>query len=112
MGAPYFRVMLMHFTVLLGAFIIQLLGQTEFVLLLFVGLKTISDLYFHGLEHTHMNSLSEPSRSQEMGDIIVSQVENEMARNPERYSQKEEVKGLLKFFLPTSNSESPEEKRN
>jgi hypothetical protein len=51
MGAPYGRVVVLHLTILFGAFAIAILGAPQFALLLLVGLKTAFDLGLHVREH-------------------------------------------------------------
>lgn len=51
MGAPYGRVVVLHLTIILGAFAVALLGSPVGALLLLVGLKTAFDLGLHLREH-------------------------------------------------------------
>lgn len=51
MFQPYPRVIIMHVTILVGAFLIVLLDRPLFALLLLVGLKIIVDLSGHVIEH-------------------------------------------------------------
>jgi hypothetical protein len=51
MGAPYGRVVLLHLTILLGAFGVAFLGASEIQLLVFVVLKTLLDLSLHLRQH-------------------------------------------------------------
>ena len=52
LNAPYKRVMVMHFTVLLGAFAIDALGGPIVALLVLIALKTYMDLVAHSKEHS------------------------------------------------------------
>ena len=60
--APYSRVMIMHITVLLGAFLIEFLGSPIYAIILLIMLKTLIDLKAHlregrearALESLHM----------------------------------------------------------
>ena len=51
MGAPYGRVVVLHLTILIGAFGIAFLGASEVQLLIFVVLKTALDLNLHLRQH-------------------------------------------------------------
>jgi hypothetical protein len=51
MGAPYGRVVVLHLTILFGAFAVAFLGSPIAALLLLVGLKTALDLGLHRREH-------------------------------------------------------------
>lgn len=51
MMAPYARVMILHFTIILGGFATMALGEPTLALLLLVVLKTGYDLYAHLIEH-------------------------------------------------------------
>ena len=51
MGAPYARVVVLHLTILFGAFAVAILGAPIAALLLLVGLKTALDLGLHRREH-------------------------------------------------------------
>lgn len=51
MFQPYPRLIIMHVTILVGAFFIATLGQPLFALLLLVGLKIVVDLTGHVIEH-------------------------------------------------------------
>lgn len=51
MGAPYGRVVVLHLTILLGAFGVAFLGATEVQLIIFVVLKTLFDLGLHLRQH-------------------------------------------------------------
>lgn len=51
MAAPYGRVIVLHLTILLGAFVVAFLGAPVGALLLLVGLKTAFDLNLHRREH-------------------------------------------------------------
>lgn len=44
MGRPYGRVLVLHFTIVFGAFLVRFLGQSVAVLLLFVLLKIVADV--------------------------------------------------------------------
>ncbi len=50
MGAPYGRVVVLHLTILLGAFAVAIVGAPIAALLLLVGLKTAFDLTLHRRE--------------------------------------------------------------
>jgi uncharacterized membrane protein len=45
MFGPYKRVMIMHVSILLGAFLVSVFGNNFAFLALLVALKTVSDLY-------------------------------------------------------------------
>jgi hypothetical protein len=47
MGAPYGRVVILHVTIVLGAFLVAFLGSPIWALVLMVGLKTVADLAAH-----------------------------------------------------------------
>jgi hypothetical protein len=47
MGAPYGRVVILHVTIVLGAFLVAFLGSPIWALVLLVGLKTVADLAAH-----------------------------------------------------------------
>ena len=47
MSAPYGRVVVLHVTIVLGAFLVAFLGSPVWALVLMVGLKTIADLAAH-----------------------------------------------------------------
>jgi hypothetical protein len=51
MAAPYGRVVVLHLTILLGAFGLAFLGASEIQLLIFVVLKTLLDLNLHLRQH-------------------------------------------------------------
>ncbi|MBI2780272.1 MAG: hypothetical protein HYX55_00560 [Chloroflexi bacterium] len=51
MGAPYGRVVVLHLTILFGAFAVAFLGSPVAALLLLVGLKTALDVGLHRREH-------------------------------------------------------------
>jgi len=51
MGQPYARVVIMHITILGGAFLTMALGSPVALLLILVGLKTIIDIKMHLWEH-------------------------------------------------------------
>jgi hypothetical protein len=51
MGAPYARVVVLHLTILFGAFAVAILGSPVVALLILVGLKTALDLGLHRREH-------------------------------------------------------------
>ncbi len=51
MGQPYGRVVILHLTILFGAFIVLLLRAPQLVLLLFVALKVAVDVHSHLKEH-------------------------------------------------------------
>jgi hypothetical protein len=51
MSAPYGRVVVLHLTILLGAFGVAFLGASEIQLLVFVVLKTLLDLSLHLRQH-------------------------------------------------------------
>lgn len=51
MGAPYGRVVVLHLTIIFGAFAVAFLGSPVGALLLLVGLKTAFDLGLHLREH-------------------------------------------------------------
>ena len=51
MAAPYGRVVILHFTILLGALLASFLGQPIGALVVLVGLKTVLDLWLHLREH-------------------------------------------------------------
>lgn len=51
MKAPYSRVVVLHLTIILGAFVVTLVGAPIAALLLLVGLKTVTDLAAHLREH-------------------------------------------------------------
>jgi energy-converting hydrogenase Eha subunit C len=59
MGAPYGRILIMHFTVLLGGFGAALFGQPLAMLILLVLLKLGADIALHLREHDKLDS--EPS---------------------------------------------------
>jgi len=56
MAEPYKRVVIMHVTIIFGAFLTFIFGTTKFVILLLIGLKIASDLFshvhYHGLAGT------------------------------------------------------------
>jgi hypothetical protein len=47
MGAPYGRVVILHVTIVIGAFLVAFLGSPIWALVLLVGLKTVADLAAH-----------------------------------------------------------------
>ncbi len=53
MAEPYKRVVVMHITIILGAFLTFIVGKSKWVILLLIGLKIASDLishvHYHGL---------------------------------------------------------------
>jgi uncharacterized protein DUF6498 len=51
MSAPYARVVILHVTILLGAYAAALIGQPIGALMILVGLKTLLDLWLHLREH-------------------------------------------------------------
>ncbi len=51
MGAPYGRVVVLHLTILFGAFAVAFLGSPVAALLILIGLKTALDLGLHRREH-------------------------------------------------------------
>jgi hypothetical protein len=51
MKAPYRRVVVLHLTIVLGAFVVTAVGAPVAALVLLVGLKTATDLYAHRKEH-------------------------------------------------------------
>lgn len=51
MGAPYGRVVVLHLTIIFGAFVVAFLGSPIGALLVLVGLKTAFDLGLHLREH-------------------------------------------------------------
>lgn len=51
MSAPYARVVILHLTILFGAFVSALIGQPIGALVILVGLKTVLDLWLHLREH-------------------------------------------------------------
>src|SRR5688572_8716392 len=51
MFAPYGRVVVLHLTILFGAFAVAAFGAHLFPLLILIGLKTAMDLGFHLREH-------------------------------------------------------------
>ncbi len=51
MFAPYARVVVLHVTILAGAFLVFSVGQPVLLLALMVGLKTVIDLLLHLREH-------------------------------------------------------------
>lgn len=56
MGQPYGRVVVLHVTILAGGFLAMLLGQSQLVLLLFVALKAVVDLWAHLREHGRVSN--------------------------------------------------------
>lgn len=54
MGAPYNRVVILHVTIIGGAFLISQLNQPLYGLILLIGLKTGVDLWAHLREHFGM----------------------------------------------------------
>jgi hypothetical protein len=62
MGAPYARVVVLHLTILFGAFLTAMIGQPIGALVILVGLKTILDLALHLREH---DPQPRPTRIQE-----------------------------------------------
>jgi hypothetical protein len=56
MGAPYGRIMILHFTIILGAFATMALGQPLALLLVLVVLKTGLDVVMHLREHRGLAS--------------------------------------------------------
>jgi heme exporter protein D len=51
MKEPYRRVVVLHVTIVLGAFVVDTVGAPVAALLLLVGLKTATDLHAHLREH-------------------------------------------------------------
>jgi hypothetical protein len=51
MGAVYGRVVVLHLTILLGAFATAILGGPIWILLILVAGKTVLDLGLHAREH-------------------------------------------------------------
>ena len=51
MGAPYARVVVLHVTIIIGAFVSMILGTPIGALIVLVLLKTGLDLSFHRREH-------------------------------------------------------------
>jgi hypothetical protein len=51
MKEPYRRVLVLHLTVVLGAFGVAAVGTPLFALVLLVALKTVGDVYAHLREH-------------------------------------------------------------
>ena len=62
MGAPYARVVVLHLTILFGAFATAMIGQPIGALVILVGLKTVLDLALHLREH---DPQPRPTRIQE-----------------------------------------------
>lgn len=56
MGAPYGRIMILHFTIIVGAFATMALGQPLALLLVLVVLKTGLDVVMHLREHRRLAS--------------------------------------------------------
>lgn len=52
---PYRRILIMHFTILLGAALANLSGQSDIIAILLILIKTFVDLYAHQLEHSFKN---------------------------------------------------------
>lgn len=59
-GAPYGRVVVLHLTILFGAFAVAILGSPVGALLILVGLKTAFDLGLHLRQHLAPDSPSLP----------------------------------------------------
>ena len=59
MAAPYGRIIILHLTILFGAFLITMLGEALLVLLLFATLKTIIDWKSHKREHNKLIKINE-----------------------------------------------------
>lgn len=53
MVSPYKRVIVMHFTLILGGFIIAFTKAPIYILILFISLKIMADLKSHTKEHSH-----------------------------------------------------------
>jgi hypothetical protein len=51
MFQPYGRIVILHVTIILGAFVTLFLGSPKPVILLLVFLKTFGDVFFHLMEH-------------------------------------------------------------
>ena len=60
MGAPYGRVVVLHLTIIFGAFAVALLGAPIGAILILVGLKTALDLGLHLREHRTESTLPRP----------------------------------------------------
>ncbi len=56
MLAPYARVFVLHFTVVLGAILVGVLGSPVALLLILIGMKTLIDLGLHLREHLRLAS--------------------------------------------------------
>jgi hypothetical protein len=64
MAAPYARVVVLHLTILFGAFVTAIIGQPIGALAILVGLKTVLDLALHLREHDPQRR---PTRIEETG---------------------------------------------
>ena len=60
MAAPYGRIVVMHVTILLGAFLVLALQEPIWVMVLFVVLKTVVDLRAHLAEHLKKSPAAAP----------------------------------------------------
>lgn len=63
MGAPYGRVVVLHLTIIFGAFAVAILGSPVGALLILVGLKTAFDLGLHLRQHSTAPESLPPSPS-------------------------------------------------
>ena len=56
MGEPYGRIVLLHFTVIIGGIAVTALGQPVAMLLILVVLKTVMDVWLHHRLHSRLQT--------------------------------------------------------
>ncbi len=72
MGEPYGRVMLLHVTILIGGIIVVATGNSAWVLVLLVFLKTAADFMIHTSRHEKAQGLAEKDIYERMRDELES----------------------------------------